>query len=125
MYSALLSLIPASLAPLMESPVAALSLIGFAVFFHYMHFGVAVAGVQLATPNRMRAQYTATLLFFSNFFGLAMGGSIVAFLTDYVFEADAALRYSLALVAAISYVFVAFVIRWSLSYYSTQTIRSD
>ena len=124
MYSALLSLVPASLAPLMESPIAALFLIGFAVFFHYMHFGVAVAGIQLATPNRMRAQYTAALLFFSNFFGLAMGGSIVAFLTDFVFEADAALRYSLAWVAVISYVFVVFVMRWGLSYYSTQTIRS-
>ncbi|MDG1987797.1 MAG: hypothetical protein P8J18_07450 [Halieaceae bacterium] len=27
----------------------------FCCLFHYMHFGVAGAGLQLATPNRMRA----------------------------------------------------------------------
>ena len=125
MYSALLSLGPASLASLMESPLGALSLISFAVFFHYMHFGVVIAGLQLVTPNRMRAQYTAALLFLSNLFGLAMGGSIVAFLTDFVFGADEALRYSLAWVAAISYAFVVIVMLWGLPYYSLQSASSE
>ena len=109
----------------MESSETALSLIGFAVFFHYMHFGVTGAGLQLVTPNRMRAQYTAALLFFSNLFGLAMGGSIVAFLTDFVFCADEALRYSLAWVAAISYAFVFLVTLWGLPYYSAVVESSE
>ncbi len=125
MYSALLSFIPASVASLMESPLIAMYLIGFAVFFHYMHFGVAVAGLQLITPNRMRAQYTAALLFLSNLFGLAMGGSIVAFLTDFVFGTDAALRYSLACVAAVSYLCVVCVMLWGLRYYSTLPSTSE
>jgi hypothetical protein len=43
----------------------------------------------------MRAQISALLLFFTNLFGLALGPSVVALLTDFVFGDDLALRYSL------------------------------
>ncbi len=68
------------------------------MFFLNAYYGVAVAAVQLITPNRMRAQVSALMLFMTNLFGLALGPAAVAVLTDYVFGDDQALRYSLALV---------------------------
>ena len=45
----------------------------------------------------MKAQVSALSLFFDNLFGLALGPTIVASLTDFLFGDDMALRYSLAL----------------------------
>ena len=50
----------------------------------------------MITPNRMKAQVSALSLFFANLFGLALGPTIVASLTDFVFGDDMYLRYSLA-----------------------------
>jgi MFS family permease len=93
---AVLWLPPAALGPL--SPSAGWALLAAApiVFLLNAYFGVAVAGIQLITPNRMRAQVSALLLFLTNLFGLALGPSAVAMLTDFAFADDLALRYSLA-----------------------------
>ena len=63
--------------------------------------GVGSAALQLITPGHMRAQFTAIMLFFANLLGLALGPSSVAFMTDYVFGDDLALRYSLAILPII------------------------
>ena len=71
------------------------------VLFLNAYFGVGVTAVALVTPNAMRAQASAVLLFFTNLFGLAFGPSAVAMLTDFVFADDAALNASLALLPAL------------------------
>jgi MFS family permease len=88
-------LVPACLGPL--APNASMAIIAACpiVFFLNAHYSVGVAGLQFITPNRMRAQISALMLFMTNLFGLAFGPSIVAFLTDFVFGDDLALRYSL------------------------------
>lgn len=103
MIAAIVALLPAVAAPLMPSSDLALALATFVIFVHYTHFGVAMAGLQNITPNRMRAQVSALLLFLANLFGLMLGGSIVASLTDFVFGQDSDLRYSLATVSGIFY----------------------
>ena len=103
-------MVPAVAAPLMPNSQHALWLTVPVIFLHYTHFGVAMAGLQLITPNRMRAQVSALMLFMTNFFGLAFGGSVVAYVTDFVFQDDLSLRYSLAIVAAIFYPVAAIVI---------------
>ena len=70
-------------------------------FYINAYFGVGIAGVQLITPPRMRAQISALMLFSTNLFGLAFGPSAVALMTDFVFGDDLALRYALALLPAI------------------------
>ncbi len=87
------------------------------IFLHYSHFGVAMAALQLATPGRMRGQVTAIALFATNLFGLGVGGSLVAALTDFVFGDDQALRYSLAIVALVFYPLAAGLIAWGLASY--------
>ncbi len=98
---ALLWLLPACLGPLAPSPSLALVAAGPILFFLNAYFGVGIAGVQLITPERMRAQVSALMLFSTNLFGLAFGPSAVALLTDFLFADDAALRYSLALLPAV------------------------
>jgi MFS family permease len=96
--TALLWVLPASLGPLAGTQFWAIVAACPIVFFLNAYYGVAVAAVQLITPNRMRAQVSALMLFMTNLFGLALGPAAVAVLTDYVFGDDQALRYSLALV---------------------------
>lgn len=64
--------------------------------------GVGSAALQLITPGHMRAQFTAIMLFFANLFGLALGPTSVAFMTDYVFGNDQALGYSLAILPIVT-----------------------
>ena len=117
MLAATLLIIPASVAPLMAKAEHAIYISWFVIFIHYTHFGVAMAALQLITPSRMRAQTSALMLFMTNLFGLALGGTIVALFTDFVFADDQALRYSLAAVAAIVYPLAAIVIGLGLKHY--------
>lgn len=109
--------IPAALAALMPIAGAALALFALVTFLQYTHFGVGIAALQLITPNQMRAQVSALMLFSTNLFGLALGGSFVAFFTDFVYRSDSALNYSLASVAAIVYPLAATAIFLGLGHY--------
>jgi MFS family permease len=119
MLAALIAMVPAVAAPLMPESQYALLLTWPVIFIHYTHFGVAVAGLAIITPNRMRAQVAALLLFLTNLFGLALGGSFVAFFTDFVYGDDLALGKSIATVSAIMYPLAAVLIGWGLSHYRT------
>lgn len=117
MLAALLLVLPAAVAPLLPRADWAIALTWPVIFLHYTHFGVAMAALQLITPNRLRAQTSALMLFMTNLFGLALGGSVVAFFTDFVFQDDAALRYSLAVCAALVYPAAALIVGWGLKHY--------
>ena len=95
LFVAALWLLPACLGPLAPSARLALLAAIPIVLLLNAYFGVGVAALQLITPNRMRAQVSALLLFLTNLFGLALGPSAVAAITDFAFGDDLALRYSL------------------------------
>ena len=117
MLVALLWLVPAVVGPLMPSADLAMLAAIPTVFFLNSHFGVSVSALQLITPNRMRAQFSALLLFMTNLFGLALGPSIVAAFTDFVFGDDQSLRYSLALLPALVCPLAAVLVAWGLPHY--------
>lgn len=87
-------------APLMPTGLLAAAWIFPLSFFASAPFGVGAAAVQELVPDQMRAQASALYLFVMNLVGLAAGPSAVALATDYLFGQDAAVRYSLVLVAA-------------------------
>lgn len=124
MLVALLLIVPAVAAPLMSDARWAIGISWLVIFLHYTHFGVAMAALQLITPNRLRAQASALMLFMTNLFGLALGGTFVAFFTDFVYGDDQSLRYSLALVAAIVYPLAALFIGWGLKHYRRALVAS-
>ena len=60
-------------------------------------FGAATAAVQEIMPNQVRALASAILLFILNLIGLGLGPTSVALFTDFVFQDESAIRYSLVL----------------------------
>lgn len=117
LWVALILIVPSVAAPLMPNQTLALLLLAPIIFIFYTHFGVAMAGLQLITPNGMRAQVSALLLFMTNLFGLALGGSFIAFFTDFVFQGDQYLYRSLAVSALLIYPLAALLIARGLPQY--------
>ena len=85
------------------APTAALSVAALVPynFFGSFAFGAAVAAVQEITPNRMRAQFGGLFVSTITLVGLGVGPSVVGILTDRVFGADSAVRYSLLVVTTV------------------------
>ncbi len=88
-------------APLVGDLNLSLALIAVLVFFLTFPQGTNVAAFQLITPNEMRAQVSAVFLLITNVFGLGLGGTAVALLTDYLFGAPERVNESLALMTAL------------------------
>ena len=63
--------------------------------------GLTAAAMQLATPNRMRAQVTAVCFLVVALIGSGFGPLTVALATDYVFVNDMAVGKSIALVSGV------------------------
>jgi MFS family permease len=84
-------------------PDSTLAFIMLAIAFPSMTMhGVGGVALQLITPNEYRARMTALYFFIVNLIGLGFGPMLIAILTDYLFQDDAALRYSIATVAAVA-----------------------
>ncbi len=95
---ALIAAIPLGVvAPLISDWQLAVPAVTALIFFLTFPQGTNVAAFQLITPNQMRAQVSAVFLLVTNVFGLGLGATMVALLTDYVFGAPALVNYSLAL----------------------------
>ncbi|MBT7333550.1 MAG: MFS transporter [Gammaproteobacteria bacterium] len=83
------------------SDVVGIAAISLAVFFSAFQGGLSGGTLALMTPNRMRGQATAVFQLFANLIGLALGPTVVAMTTDYIFGYDAAIGKSIALCAAV------------------------
>lgn len=90
----------AMLVPLMPSGEALALLSVPMTIFIAMPFGVSASAIQDLVPNRMRGQTSAIYLFIVNLVGLGIGPTAVALLTDRVFDDDASVHRSLAVVMA-------------------------
>jgi len=117
LWIALLWLPPAVCGPLLSDSTLALWSAAPIVFFLNSYFALAISALQNITPNRMRAQVSALMLFMTNLFGLALGPSAVAMLTDFVFGDDQALSYSLAILPLLVCPAAALLLAWGLRYY--------
>ncbi len=78
-----------------------LTFVSISLFFSNTIIGVVAAVTQIVSPNRLRGQMSALMLFTAAFIGLAFGPSAVGFATDHIFHDDKMVGDSLALVAAI------------------------
>jgi hypothetical protein len=87
----------------MGSKMLTLALLFPATMFGGAYLGVMAASFQPITPNQMRGQTTAMYIFVTNIFGMAVGTSILAAFTDFVYQDDAKLHLSIATANAIFY----------------------
>ncbi len=81
--------------PLVSNSTWAAALLIPTAFLASAPFGVSAAAIQQMMPNAMRGQASAIYLFAVNLIGLGLGPSAVAAVTDFVFQNDKSVRYSL------------------------------
>ena len=91
-----------AITPLMPTADLAIPMLGVAVFTLSLQQALSPVAIQLFTPNQMRAQVVAVFFVISTFSAIAFGATSVALVTDYVFRDENDLRYSLAIVCAIT-----------------------
>jgi hypothetical protein len=95
------TLVFAVLAPLMPSPTACLGGLAVATFFILAPFGLAPVAIQAMTPNEMRGQISALYLFSINILGLGLGSTVVGLITDFLFQDEAKVGWSISLAIGI------------------------
>jgi hypothetical protein len=81
-----------------------LALVAIAVssFFVTVPMALFATGLQAVTPNEMRGVIAGIYVVIVNLFGLALGPTSVALVTDYVFADAGAVGASMAVVCAVS-----------------------
>ena len=84
--------------PLMGSADASMLMLFFTLFGNAIPYGCAAATIQVLFPAGMRGIVAGLYFFVSNAFGLGIGPTAVAFLTDYIFADPQMLRYSIVTV---------------------------
>jgi MFS family permease len=114
----------AALAPLASSAVVSLVLFALATFFLFFQSGVAPVAIQNIVPNQMRGQLSALQLFVQNIVGFGIGATSVALLTDYLFNDDKMLRYSMSIVVCVALPLSAALLWYCLSRYRDCMERS-
>ncbi len=93
------AIVPAALFPFMPSLTSTLVVLGIALYFASFPMATSAAALQLMAPNQMRAQVTALFFLFMNLLGITGGATLVALSTDYLFQDEKAVGFSMAMVA--------------------------
>ena len=89
------------LLPWQADPYAGLACVFGASFFVTLPLALMTSSMQLVTPNDMRGVVSGLYVVTTNVIGLALGPTLVAASTDYLFADPKAVAKSLALVAAL------------------------
>ena len=106
--------IPVALFSLMPTLNTSVVLIAISLFFASFPLATSATAMQLVSPPHMRAQISAIFLFLNSIIGLAIGSTLIALITDYVFQNDQSVGLSVSLVCAISTLFSGVLIRTGL-----------
>lgn len=102
LVATLLKGVPLVLAPLMPDAFSSLAMMAIGTLIGQASQGVILAAIQDVTPNQLRGQVTAIALLVVNVLGFGLGASVIAAITDFVFQDPGALRYSIAITGAIT-----------------------
>ena len=110
--------------PLMPSPWLALAVNSLNGFIAAWALGPQNAALQVVTPNEMRGQVTALLIFTINIFGYGLGPWVVAQTTTHIFGGDENLRYSLSLLSGVLGFPAAFILWLGMKPYAAALARA-
>ena len=81
------------------------------------YMGVMAVAIVTITPNQMRGQVTAVYIFVTNMLGMAVGTSILAAFTDFLYQGDDSLHYSIATANGLFYPIAALLFWYCLPAY--------
>jgi MFS family permease len=94
-------LVSMSMLPFQDDAVGALVCIGFASFFVALPLALMTYIIQIVSPPNMRGVIAGMYVATSNILGLALGPTLVAASTDYIFRDPAQVHLSLTLVCVV------------------------
>lgn len=119
-----LTAVPAILATLMPSATGSFVFLTVSTFLSSFPVAVVIAAIQIITPNQMRGQVVALYFLLANIFGVGLGPTLVAAITDFVYGDEMAVGYSLATTIAIITPFVVVIIMSGLRPYRESLARA-
>jgi MFS family permease len=108
-------------APLMGDPEMTMLVLFPATLLSGSYMGVMAVAIVVITPNQLRGQVTAVYIFVTNMLGMAIGTSVLAGLTDFVYQDDSMLHYSIATSNGIFYPVAALCFWYCLPAYRRST----
>ncbi len=106
--------------PVMELKLAAIVIF---VFLESMYSALFPTVLQMATPNRFRAQASAMYLMVANFVGMGLGALLIGLITDYGFRDEMAIGHSIAIVGTTASIVSAIFLFSSLKPFKRQVIE--
>ncbi len=110
-------IVPGALFSSMPGLVSTLAMLALAFYFASFPVATSAAGLQLMAPNRMRAQVTALFFLAMNLFGITGGATLVALLTDFVFQDEQQVGYSMSIMCSLSAICGTALLTWGLKYF--------
>ncbi len=84
------------MAPLSGDPEVILVLLWPATLLAGSYLGIMAVSIVEITPNQMRGQVTAVYILATSMIGMALGGSVLAAFTDFLYRDEQLLHYSIA-----------------------------
>ncbi len=115
----------AAMLPFCRSYAQALVSCAGVTYFCAMPLAMAASGLQLVTPNRMRGIVSAIYMFMISVVGVAIPPTVIALLTDRVFQDPAMVGWSLAIVCVASALIAAAVIARSLGAFRAALVAAE
>jgi MFS family permease len=109
--------IPSIIFPFLDYSPTLWIVIGLSNLFVNLPAGVAFAGLQLITPNRMRGQVVAFHILLTNILGYGLGPTMMGFFADTFFTGAESIGYGVGIVAAISLPSSLILYQWGRKHY--------
>jgi MFS family permease len=114
--------IPALLFSQVSGFGGSLALLAVALFFASFPLATSATALQFMAPNQMRAQVTALFFLSMNILGITGGTTLVALSTDFLFQDDALVGYSMSLISVAGSILGVGFLGWGLKSFA-QTER--
>jgi len=95
-------MIPAVAFIMVENVIAVWILLGISNFFINSPSGIAIASLQVITPNQMRGQIISIYIMSTSLIGYGGGPFAIGFMSDYLYSGPDSLRYAYLTVALVT-----------------------
>jgi Arabinose efflux permease len=125
LFIAAATVFPAVVAPLLTSFPLMLVTWALAQILLGGYLGVSMAGLQLRTPNQMRALNSALCMCLAALIGAGFGAPFVGAVADYVFQDDLALGYGLSILSGIFGPSAVLLMWWGLKAHREDDLRFE
>ncbi len=122
-YGALGMLLPLALFSWLPSPGWSLAAIGVALFCCSLSMPCGVTTMQLLSPNQMRGRINGLYLMWSVIMSGVVGPTLIALITDYLFQSEQLVGHSLGLVGSLAAVAAAGFLGSGLKHYRATLAR--